>query len=111
MEEFYFGTGGLIRAYTGATQEALGMLEEVHKDLGLEAKFITTYPELEKLKYYLKQNSIDIKGAEYNENVEVLVDITEEKYNNILKAKEKYELNFELIKTEVLKEKYIIIEK
>ena len=111
MEEFYFGTGGLIRAYTGATQEALGMIEEVHKDLGLEAKLVTTYPELEKLKYYLKQNSIDIKGAEYNETVEVFVDITEEKYNNILKAKDKYELNFELIKTEVLKEKYIIIEK
>ena len=104
------GTGGLIRAYTGATQEALGKLEEVHKDLGLEAKLITTYPELEKLKYYLKQNSIDITNAEYNENVEVFVDITEEKYNNILKAKEKYELNFELLSTEVLKEKYIVIE-
>ena len=104
------GTGGLIRAYTGATQGALGKLEEVHKDLGLEAKLITTYPELEKLKYYLKQNSIDITNAEYNENVEVFVDITEEKYNNILKAKEKYELNFELLSTEVLKEKYIVIE-
>ena len=104
------GTGGLIRAYTGATQEALGKLEEVHKDLVLEAKLITTYPELEKLKYYLKQNSIDITNAEYNENVEVFVDITEEKYNNILKAKEKYELNFELLSTEVLKEKYIVIE-
>lgn len=105
------GTGGLIRAYTGATQEALSTLEEVHKDLGLEAKLVTTYPELEKLKYYLKQNKIDITNTEYNENVEVFVDITEEKYNNILKAKEKYELNFELIKTEVLKEKYIVIEK
>ena len=104
------GTGGLIRAYTGATQGALGKLEVVHKDLGLEAKLITTYPELEKLKYYLKQNSIDITNAEYNENVEVFVDITEEKYNNILKAKEKYELNFELLSTEVLKEKYIVIE-
>ena len=89
------GTGGLIRAYTGATQGALGKLEEGHKDLGLEAKLITTYPELEKLKYYLKQNSIDI---------------TEEKNNNILKAKEKYELNFGLLSTEVLKEKYIVIE-
>ena len=105
------GTGGLIRAYTGAAQEALGKLEEVYKDLGLEAKLVTTYPELEKLKYYLKQNQIDITSSEYNENVEVFVDITEEKYNNILKAKEKYELNFELIKTEILKEKYIVIEK
>ena len=105
------GTGGLIRAYTGAAQEALGKLEDVYKDLGLEAKLITTYPELEKLKYYLKQNQIEITNTEYNEKVEVFVDITEEKYNNILKAKEKYELNFELIKTEVLKEKYIVIDK
>lgn len=105
------GTGGLIRAYTGATQEALGKLKDVYKDLGLEAKLVTTYPELEKLKYYLKQNQIEITNTEYNEMVEVFVDITEEKYNNILKAKEKYELNFELIKTEVLKEKYIAIEK
>lgn len=105
------GTGGLIRAYTGATQEALGKLEDVYKDLGLEAKLVTTYPELEKLKYYLKQNQIEITNTEYNETVEVFVDITEEKYNNILKAKEKYELNFELIKTEILKEKYIVIEK
>ena len=105
------GTGGLIRAYTGATQEALGKLEDVYKDLGLEAKLVTTYPELEKLKYYLKQNQIEITNTEYNETVEVFVDITEEKYNNILKAKEKYELNFELVKTEVLKEKYIVIDK
>ena len=35
------GTGGLIRAYTGATQEALGKLEDVYKDLGLEAKLVT----------------------------------------------------------------------
>lgn len=105
------GTGGLIRAYTGATQEALGSLEEVYKDLGLEAKLVTTYSELEKLKYYLKQNSIEITNTKYNETVEVFVDITEEKYNNILKAKEKYELNFELIGTEVLNEKYIVIEK
>ena len=105
------GTGGLIRAYAGATQEALGKLEEVYKDLGLEVKLITTYPEFEKLKYYLKQNQIEITNIEYNEKVEVFVDITEEKYNNILKAKEKYELNFELIGTDVLNEKYIIIEK
>ncbi len=105
------GTGGLIRAYTGATQEALGKIEEVCKDLGLEAKLKTTYQDLEKLKYYLKQNQIDITCTEYNEQVEVFVDITEEKYNNILKAKEKYELNFELLSTEILKEKYIVIEK
>lgn len=105
------GTGGLVRAYTGAMQEALSQIEEVCKDLGLEAKLQTTYSDLEKLKYYLKQNEIDITNIEYNETVEVYVDITQEKYNNILKAQEKYELNFELLRTEVLKEKYIVIER
>ena len=104
------GTGGLIRAYTGAAQEALGKTKEVCKYLGLEAKLKTTYQDLEKLKYYLKQNIIEITNTEYNESVEVFVDITEEKYNQILKAKENYELNFELLDTEILKEKYIVIE-
>lgn len=105
------GTGGLVRAYTGALQEALSQVEEICKDIGLEVKLQTTYQDLEKLKYYLKQNQIDITNMQYNEIVEVFVDITEEKYNNILSAKEKYELNFELIRTEILKEKYIRIEK
>ena len=37
------GTGGLVRAYTGATQEALNQTSEVCKDLGLEAKFQTKF--------------------------------------------------------------------
>lgn len=104
------GTGGLIRAYTGATQEALLKIQEVQKDLGLEVVLKTTYQDLEKLKYYLKQNSIDITNTEYSENVEVFVDITEEKYNKMLIAKDKYELNFELKDSEIIKEKYIVIE-
>lgn len=104
------GTGGLVRAYTGAMQEALSQIEEVCKDLGLEAKLQTTYPDLEKLKYYLKQNEIDITNIEYNENVEVYVDITQDKYNKLLNAKENYDLNFNLLNTEIVKEKYIDIE-
>lgn len=104
------GTGGLVRAYTGALQEALSQIEEVYKDLGLEAKLQTTYPDLEKLKYYLKQNEIDIMNIEYNETVEVYVDITQEKYNKLLKAIENYDLNFNLSNTEIVKEKYIEIE-
>lgn len=104
------GTGGLVRAYTGAMQEALSQIEEVCKDLGLEAKLQTTYPDLEKLKYYLKQNEIDITNIEYNENVEVYVDITQDKYNKLLNAKENYDLNFNLLNAEIVKEKYIDIE-
>lgn len=102
------GTGGLVRAYTGAMQEALNGLEEVTKDTGLEVKLEVSYPDLEKMKYYLKQNNIDITNSEFAENVFVYVDITEEKYDVLLKARN--DLNFKVITTEIIKEKYIVIE-
>lgn len=103
------GTGGLVRAYTGAIQEALNQITEVCKDLGLEVKFQTTYPDLEKLKYYLKQNNIEITNIEYNENVEVFVDITKIKYDKFIQEIEGYDLNFKILNAEITKEKYIEI--
>ncbi len=104
------GTGGLVRAYTGALQEALNQVKEICKDLGLEAKFQITYQDLEKLKYYLKQNEIEITNIVYNENVDVFVDITKDKYDRMLNAMKNYDLNFNLLDTELVKEKYIEIE-
>lgn len=102
------GTGGLVRAYTGAMQEALKEIQEVTKDTGLEVCLETSYPDLEKMKYYLKQNNIDIVNTEFSENVNVYVDITEEKYKNLLEMKN--DLNFKIISEKIIKEKYIIIE-
>lgn len=101
------GTGGLIRAYTGATQEALNQIQEVTKDIGLEVKLQTTYPDLEKLKYYLKQNEIEITNIDYSENVNVYVDMTREKYENL--QTQLNDLNFKLSAMEILSEKYMII--
>ncbi len=101
------GTGGLVRAYTGAMQEALSNVVEVTKDIGIEVKLEVTYSDLEKLKYYLKQNEIKILDIEYLENVDVIVETISDKIENIEKQKEN--LNFNIIKKEVLKEKYIEI--
>ena len=101
------GTGGLLRAYTGAVQEALKKVTEIDKDLGIEVKFEVAYSDLEKLKYYLKQNEIKILSLEYLENVSVIVETVEEKIENINKQKE--DLNFKIITQEVLREKYIEI--
>ena len=102
------GTGGLVRAYTGAMQEALKEIQEVTKDTGLEVCLETSYPDLEKMKYYLKQNNIDIVNTDFSENVNVYVDITEEKYKNLLETKN--DLNFKIISEKIIKEKYIVIE-
>ena len=99
------GTGGLVRAYTGAMQEALNKVTEINKDLGIEVKFEVTYSDLEKIKYYLKQNEIKILDIQYLENVDVTVETTSEKLEDIEKQKEN--LNFIIIKKEIIKEKYI----
>ena len=99
------GTGGLVRAYTGAFQEALEKVNIIEKELGMLLKIVVTYSDLEKLKYYLKQNDIDIVKSDFNENVEVYVDITEnklEELNNRLN-----DLNFNVISQEILENKYI----
>ncbi len=99
------GTGGLVRAYTGAMQEALNNVSQIEKELGLEVKFESTYSDFEKLKYYLKQNEINIVNTEYSENVLTVVEITNEKLNKI--ENQKQDLNFKLINIQIIKEKYI----
>ena len=101
------GTGGLVRAYTEATQEALNNASIIEKDLGLKVVFEISYSDLEKLKYYLKQNNIKIIDSEYLETIKLIVEITNEKLEKL--EKQKNELNFEIINIEVLKETYIEI--
>ena len=101
------GTGGLVRAYTGATQEALEKASIIEKALGIEAKIEVSYPDLEKCKYYLNQKDIIITDSEYSENIKLKIETTEEKLNEM--EKNKHNLNFSIISKEILREKYIII--
>lgn len=100
------GTGGLLRAYTGATMEALKKVEIIEKYLGLEINIEVSYSNLEKLKYYLRQKEITILSSEYLENIKVLVELSKEKLEEI--EKNKNELNFNIIRIEKVKEKYIV---
>ena len=102
------GTGGLVRAYTGAFSEALNNITIVKKDLGKRISILVTYNDLEKLKYYLNKKEIQIVDLEYGENVKVIVDITDEKLdvlNNSIN-----DLNFNIIEKEIIESRYINIE-
>lgn len=101
------GTGGLVRAYTGATQEALEKTEEIEKDLGIEVKIEVSYPDLEKCKYYLNQKGIKLINSEYGENIFLMIEITETKLNEL--NENKHNLNFTILNQMVIKEKYIMI--
>ena len=56
----------------------------------------------------MKQNSVNIFDIQYGENVEVFVDITDEKLQGILERRN--ELNFEIINYEVIEEKFIVVD-
>lgn len=101
------GTGGLIRAYTSAVQEALNKINIIEKDIGLEVKFEIVYSDFEKFKYYMKQNDIKMIDSQYFENIFVITEMPSNKLEKIKIEKENHNINFDIINIEIIKEKYI----
>ncbi len=101
------GTGGLVRAYMTASTEALAQTSIVEMEWGKEVEFVVNYADLEKIKYYFQQNEIQLTNLEYEENVKIVAQMTEEKINKLRKQREN--LNFHLLKDEILREKFIVI--
>lgn len=99
------GTGGLVRAYSEATNQALEKVNIIQKDYGLEVMFETNYSELEKMKYYFRQNNIKIINAIYEEKIKIMVEIIDEKLVKILENRK--ELNFGFEDYRILKKKII----
>lgn len=101
------GTGGLVRAYTEAIEQALQNTEIVEKTRGYQAKIQVEYNNLEALKYYLKKNNIKIINIEYSDSIEVEVDITEE-FSNYMSNN--YNINnFKIINYKIIREKFVEI--
>ena len=104
---FLLGVGGLIRAYTLALQEALNKVSLKNMELGVSAKIEISYADLEKLKYYCKQKDIRIIEIQYLENVEVITEMLEEKYDEL--ELKRNELNFVIKEINLIGKKYICI--
>lgn len=66
------GTGGLVRAYTGATIEGLAHSMIITKIKGVKLKIRTDYTGLGKIQYILGKASIPILDNIYGENVDIL---------------------------------------
>ncbi len=101
------GTGGLVRAYSGATEKALEKATIVEKSKGYEAKIVIDYNYLEPLKYYLKKMEIKIIKIDYLEQIEIIIEVLEEKSN--LLTNNYNNCNFNISKYDLIKEKYVEI--
>lgn len=61
------GTGGLVRAYSEATTEAIKHSEKILKVLGIEMQVKVQYSEYEKFKYYCHKNEINIENTVFGD--------------------------------------------
>ena len=99
------GTGGLVRAYSQATSEALKSAKIINKDLGIEAEIEISYQDLQKLNYYLEKNKIKILENRFLETVKVNIECQKEKFNFMIENKNNF--NFKIINFKIIGEKYI----
>ena len=99
------GTGGLVRAYSSATADALECANILFQELGLEAKFFVEYKDLEELKYHVKNRNISIVDVNYGEKIEIIVEGTKDDVEKLMN--EKISDRIILQDFEIIGEKYI----
>ena len=101
------GAGGLVRAYTEAATNAVEKAGVVFQEKGYEIEICVSYQDIEKLKYYCNKNNIKIINTQYEENVKCIIEVTEQEKNEILANNEYNDKVPNIIKSNILKEKYI----
>ena len=99
------GTGGLVRAYSDATQNAIDSAEKNEIILGVEYEVKVDYSNLEQLKYYAKINNINIINIEFQNDILCTLQIANESEKQFLEDIEKK--NLSIIEYKRICEKYI----
>ena len=99
------GTGGLVRAYSEATQQVIEKSTPITKVQGVEIEVGLDYSNLEIFKYYCKNNEINIKDTNYYENIILKVEMEKNRKNIFLEDIETKKLNVQYF--QVIEEKYI----
>lgn len=100
------GTGGLVRAYSDATIAALEKATIVNKVLGKVIVLEAEYKELENIKYYLKNEEINLVDIDYKEKIYIKMEVTKEELEKIEELVQNRSLNIN--KINVLEQKYIL---
>ncbi len=79
------GTGGLVRAYSEATKEALKKVSKVQMKLCTEYEVQMEYRYLDILNHYLKSKNIKVKKVDYNEIISMNIIIEKSLEEEVLK--------------------------
>lgn len=99
------GTGGLVKAYSEATKNAIENAKEVEKEEGYLVEVTLNYDDVREFEYFCTKNSIKILKKEYLENVKLDIEMSKENYKENV---EKYlKENFQKIPIKIKKEKFV----
>ena len=71
------GTGGLVRAYSAATKEALENCEIRQKAVGYRMTIATDYVDLGKIQYLAAARELKEENVDYGENVSITYEVPE----------------------------------
>ncbi len=71
------GTGGLVKAYSGAVLKALENVKYIEQAVGYEIEVAIPYSEVESFKYFCKKENVNIIKEDYSENVKIIIEILE----------------------------------
>ena len=99
------GTGGLVRAYSDATQKVIEKSTKISKVEGVEIEIKLDYPNLEIFKYYCKNNEINITRIDYLEDIILRLEMEKNRKSDFSKDIETKTLNIK--EFQVIGEKYI----
>lgn len=99
------GTGGLVRAYSEATQKVIEKSEIVIMTNGVEIEVKLEYSNLDIFKYYCKNNDINITNIQYLDDIIIKVEMETYVKDKMLKEFETKTLKIKEYK--IIGEKYI----
>lgn len=80
------GTGGLVRAYTQAAQEAVGNADIRHMQPGSMVGITADYNSAEKIKRILEIPGVRIENTEYTDTVAITLIAAEETLSQVLES-------------------------
>ena len=69
------GTGGLVRAYSDATQKVIEKSIKIYKVEGVEFEIKLDYSNFEIFKHYCKNKDIKISNIEYGEDIKLTIEM------------------------------------
>ena len=99
------GTGGLVRAYSDATIDAISKINLIENVLGIEVQVELEYDKFESFRYYCKKNDINIIKTDYKEKIVCLINLEENKKDKLMTDYSTKNININNIK--ILRKKII----